>query len=389
MQTSKSLWLCLFLAILPPKVPADVHLIAKAAIPGDAADLSGLDGKLEDGIPRNRLGGIGSGIAYTGKGNLYILVSDRGPGDGTTNYLCRFHTMKITLVDGALQTSLQSTTLLCDESGRPLTGHLAALAPDKKLGGRFDPEGVRIGPDGTIYICDEYGPFIDAFDRQGKRIKRLPIPSHFQLQLPSADPAVESQHNAVGRYPNKGMEGLALTPDGRKLVGIMQSPLIQDGGRTGVCVRILQLDLATEKTAEFLYLLDDKANGVSEILAINQHEFLVLERDSKPGPHPFRKVFKIDLAKATKIQHLSRLPATGASEKVTPVSKQLFLDLHDPRFGLKAGEMPFKVEGLAFGPDLPDGRHLLLVATDNDFEAKQPTRFFAFAIDRSDLALAP
>ena len=29
---------------------------------------------------------------------------------------------------------------------------------------------------------------------------------------------------------NKGMEGLAITPDGKTLVGAMQSPLIQDGG---------------------------------------------------------------------------------------------------------------------------------------------------------------
>ena len=48
-------------------------------------------------------------------------------------------------------------------------------------------------------------------------------------------------------------------------------------------------------------------------------------------------------------------------------------------------ECPEKFEGLAFGPDLPDGRHLLIVTADNDFVATAPFRVYAFAIDRADL----
>jgi hypothetical protein len=70
---------------------------------------------------------------------------------------------------------------------------------------------------------------------------------------------------------------------------------------------------------------------------------------------------------------------------VTPVSKAPFLDLLDPTFGLAGASFPEKIEGLAFGPDLADGRHLLIVTNDNDFVPTQANRFFAFAIDRSDL----
>jgi hypothetical protein len=67
------------------------------------------------------------------------------------------------------------------------------------------------------------------------------------------------------------------------------------------------------------------------------------------------------------------------------VEKQLFLDLLDPRHGLAGPDFPGKVEGLAFGPDLPDGRRLLIVTSDNDFKAEQPTWIFAFAIDKDSL----
>jgi hypothetical protein len=34
--------------------------------------------------------------------------------------------------------------------------------------------------------------------------------------------------NAFGRQANRRMEGLAISPDGRKRYGVMQSALIQD-----------------------------------------------------------------------------------------------------------------------------------------------------------------
>jgi hypothetical protein len=129
---------------------------------------------------------------------------------------------------------------------------------------------------------------------------------------------------------------------------------------------------------------------VNEILAINDHEFLVIERDGNAGAAAaFKKIFKIDIAAATNaatdIRAVAALPTTGLPTGVVPVSKVLFLDLLDPAFGLVGASFPEKIEGLAFGPDLPDGRHLLIVTNDNDFIPAQPNRFLAFAIDRVHL----
>jgi hypothetical protein len=58
----------------------------------------------------------------------------------------------------------------------------------------------------------------------------------------------------------------------------------------------------------------------------------------------------------------------------------LFIDLLAPEYGLAGEGFPEKIEGLAFGPDLPDGRHVLYVTSDNDLSSTKPTWFYAFAI---------
>jgi hypothetical protein len=381
-----SIAVCLTLAAVATPVGAHIELVAKGSIPGDAKDLSGLTDSLSDGTPHNRLGSMGSGIAYTGRDNLYILVADRGPSDGSVPYRCRFQSMEIKVKGKRLEATLQATTTLTDERGKPLVGWQGEIGKAGMDLARFDPEGVRVSRKGTVYISDEYGPFIYEFDLTGKRLASVPVPQRFQLAHPRTEAAAELADNRTGRVPNRGMEGLAITPDGSKLVGIMQSPLIQDGGRKGTNVRVLELDLASHKTREFLYTLEGTHTGVSEILAINATEFLVLERDGgKRTKAPFRKIFKIDLSRATEISAIDTLPKIGVPADVTPVSKHLFLDFLDPRFGLAGPEMPVKIEGLAFGPDLADGRRLLLVTTDNDFHVDEPTWIFAFGIDHSDL----
>ena len=67
---------------------------------------------------------------------------------------------------------------------------------------------------------------------------------------------------------------------------------------------------------------------------------------------------------------------------IAPVQKTLFIDLLDPAFNL-APTIAEKIEGLAWGPDLPDGRHVLYVISDNDLNPNLDTQLYAFAIDPS------
>lgn len=74
------------------------------------------------------------------------------------------------------------------------------------------------------------------------------------------------------------------------------------------------------------------------------------------------------------------------------VSKTLFLDVRKAfnAQGMADTEIPAKLEGAAFGPDVMiDGlrRHTLFIANDNDFDGSgaNPNRFFVFAFDDADL----
>jgi hypothetical protein len=107
----------------------------------------------------------------------------------------------------------------------------------------------------------------------------------------------------------------------------------------------------------------------------------VLERDGDAGESAgFKKIFRISTKNATDVSKILELPAPMLPVGIVPVTKTLFLDLLDPKFGLKGKDFPAKIEGLAFGPDLPDGRKLLIITTDNDFKPDEPTWIYAFAV---------
>jgi len=94
---------------------------------GALADVSGLTYTLENGVPANNLGGLGSAITYAG-GNEFLALPDRGPNavpfnsavDDTVAYVNRFHTVHLNLTPNhsgsglpfELKPLLQQTTLL-------------------------------------------------------------------------------------------------------------------------------------------------------------------------------------------------------------------------------------------------------------------------------------
>lgn len=375
---------------------AAISLVGVGTIPASATDLSGLTGLLESGAPKN-LASFGSGIAYTGQGVRFVAIPDRGPNavsynalvDDTTSFQARFHEVDLNISGSSVTPSLIKTTLLSSESGTPLIGLSSAVdATNSSASARLDPEGIRVSRDGqSAFISDEYGPFVYQFDRStGRRIRVFNVPTKFKITSPSAQGATEITANTVGRVANRGMEGLAITPDGTTLVGIMQSPLIQDGGRSGINLRMLSIDIATGTSKEYVYQLANKSYGVNELVALNSTEFLAIERDGNGGTSAVAKrIYKINIAAATDVSAVATLPLSTLAAGTTPVSKSLLIDLLNPAFGLSGASFPEKIEGLAFGPTLPDGRLTLIVTNDNDFLATNPNNFYVFAMDAADI----
>lgn len=425
--------LCVLLcsASLTPAQAAE--LLAIGSISGNRADLSSqTGGLLENGVVGNLLGGLGSGLAWAGN-NTFLATPDRGPNanaynsgvDDTTSYINRFQTLSMDLranTSGSglaftLSPTLSATTLL--SSATPLTygtgtalglpngapalnaiNHTnyftgrsdnfnSALSSTNPNNGRFDPEGVRVSNDGkSIFVSDEYGPYVYQFDRAtGQRIKSFALPGNLAVSNLNARGDLEISGNTSGRVANKGMEGLAITPDGKTLVGIMQAPLAQDKNKS---IRIVTIDIATGATKQFAYKLTS-GSGVSEIVALNDHQFLVDERDGKGlgdgSVAVAKQIFKIDLTGAQDVSNLSGDLSSKA------VSKTLFIDIVSQlnAKGITSDQIPAKIEGLAFGKDvLVNGvlNHTLYVANDNDFVANVAgdNKFYVFGVTDADLA---
>jgi hypothetical protein len=301
---------------------------------------------------------------------------------------------------------LEKTIPLRAADGTPYNGHVDPQAttgenlydlngnPLPTSSNGYDSEGLIAMPDGTFWVSDEYGPFITHFDRNGRAIQRL---SPFDGSLPA---------ELANRVPNKGMEGLTITPDGRTLVGMMQSALQQPDvtAKTAniTTLRIVTYDLRTRATHEYIYLLDapqTNSGAVSEITALSNTTFLVDERDGNFEPGAYKKLFKIDLTGATDVGPTSTVPGatydaakggllvgsgkqtidayvgsddTAASQSalaavgITPVKKSLDLDLGglltglDPTGGFFGHD---KIEGVA----TTDGGRTIVVSNDSDF----------------------
>ena len=434
--------------VAAPQLEAQVKLLAVGELDqsraGNFADLSGLTYTLENGVPANLLGGLGSGIAYA-SGNTFLALPDRGPNavpfdsaiDDTVSYIDRFHTVNMDLTPNTsgsglpftLTPRLSSTTLLWSFLTPLVYGNGVGLGVgpgDPKLNNflqhyftgrsdnfdsrqnsgdtndaRLDPESIRLSNDGlSVFISDEYGPYVYQFDRlTGVRIRTFQLPPSFFVSTLSPVGNDEITLNKSGRVANKGMEGLAITPDGRTLVGIMQNALIQDAGAAPNLLRIVAIDIASGRTTrQFAYLLTT-GSGVSDIVALNNHEFLVDERDGHGrgdgSKAKIKQLFKIDLAGAADV---SAMDGAGAASHA--VNKTLFLDIVDllKENGFAADQIPAKIEGTAFGPDINAGGtrlHTLWVANDNDFlttvaddngnNVPNPNQFFVFGFADTDL----
>ena len=282
---------------------------------------------------------------------------------------------------------------LRDSSGHPFSGLVNSLAPTgetiETLKGvtlakdpdGYDPEGLVAMPDGSFWVSDEYGPFVTHFTSQGKEISRL---SPFKTG-PEALPA-----ELKNRVPNRGMEGLTITPDGHTLVGMMQSSLQQAdlegaNAKKDTPTRIVTYNLFTHQTHEYLFLLDEPATtGVanSEITALSNNTFLIDERDSGfPSATGYKKLWEVNLEGATDVgpqakvtgadyngeagglliagktiektvlgQKTAEAKATLEADHIKPVSATLYLDIDQLLTQLNPSDAFFdhdKVEGVS------------------------------------------
>ncbi|MFJ5613079.1 esterase-like activity of phytase family protein [Streptomyces sp. NPDC093221] len=360
--------------------------------------------------------GYGSSLApVPGRPGHFYGLTDRGPNadapDGNKSEMLLDFTPQIgefQLVDGKAKL-LKQVTLKGPKSrgGVPYSGRpphdtsetIDDVNATNANGGKpvpvardpygYDSEGLVALRDGTFWVSDEYGPYITHFDADGYELGRL---------TPYRDSADNAFHKIVGYLPaelayrvkNKGMEGLTVTPDGSKLVGVMQSALQQPdlgGTKAGnvAATRIITVDLRNYKAKQYLYLLDNPATtgaANSEITALSNTTFLVDERDGNYEPFASKTLFQVDINGATDVSGLTlggkspeALVGTGGTNAaltaltaagVNVAQKQPYLNVGtlvsqlDPTGAFFAHD---KVEGVATA----DAGRTLYLSNDDDF----------------------
>ena len=410
MSRSLAALLIVALAAAAPPAAGAATLVNQLVIPGDAVDLA----PGPSSVNTNRLGGFGSDLYFDRATNSYFGIPDRGPGGGLIDYATRVQEfgLDVNPTTGAIGGfTLKRTIVFQDAQGNPFNGLNPGLLNGNKsvLGRSFDPEGLVVGRKGTLFVADEYGPSVYEFDRNGKFLRALQTPANLlPREATSALNFVDGRPTVTtGRQDNRGYEGLARTPDGKKLYAIMQDPLVNEGaqndGRRSRNLRIVEFDVATGKPGkQFIYQLEAIADinaripaadafratnqgrsiGASAIVAVSATKFLVIERDNRglgvdaligsqpPPPVASKRVYLIDITGATDVSKVSLANTNGlvgvdvltnANVTVIPVSKALALDVQAAL--VAAGlTLPEKLEGLTIGPQLDDGTFALLLA---------------------------
>ena len=327
------------------------------------------------------IGGLSSITYDAGRGVYYTLSDDQG--NRPTGDPVRSYTVAIDLSDGTLDAGdveFVATTQVFEDKKVP-------FAP-----GGLDPEGLALGREGFLFVSSEgnifadpiIDPFIRRYNLNGRLTADLPIPDHYRPN--GVDHGV--------RF-NLSFESLNVTPDGRNLITAGEGALFQDGPAStftnGSLARILSYDLAKRTpVGEYVYEVGPWAepsaifgvNGIVEVLPIdNAGTMLVMERSFSVGgvlgggTGNVVVINEVSTQGATDVLAIDALYDGGAPIPLTPVTQRQIFAFDD--LGIPIDN----IEGMTFGPDLPDGRHSLVIVSDNNFSPGQFTQFIVLALD--------
>lgn len=306
-----------------------------------------------------RTGGL-SALVHDAKTNTWVALSDDPAALGPV----RAFRLTLSLHGAAVTPSVVGVTRLHAPGG---------LEFGRK---EVDPEGLALLPDGTWAMSSEgvanarISPFIARFDPvTGQHLGELAIPD-----------ALLPNREAHGVRENYGLEALSSCEGTPVLLAMVEAPLQQDGpwpvATAGSLGRVLRFNMSTPPRleAQFAYPLEGNpvgslVAGVTSVLCLDGGaRFLVLERSWGADVGFGIKLFLADMQGAQDVGDVDVLPAN-----VLPVKKTLLLDVAS--LGVRLDNF----EGLALGPMLPDGRRLLMVVSDDNFQPTQVTEFLAFA----------
>ena len=372
------LWCCTILLL--------TSCVTSKQITQNTANISSLNFLSEYDIPYNleygntTVGGL-SGIDYDAKRGQYYMISD----DRSDKNPARFYTAAIYFTERGID----SLRFIDMHFMRESNGN---VYPNNKQDPWHtpDPEAIRYNPVSKQMVWSSEGerivktkdtvlenPSIIVITPNGSFADSFPLPANLVMHATENGP----RQNGV-------LEGMSFADNYKTLFVNVEEPLYEDGPRADVTnnntfIRILKFDASTkENTAQYAYPLSPvayppfpanafKINGVPDILSVGNNKLLVIERSFSTGRLACTiKVFLTDLSGASDIRNR---PLKG-NNNFTPASKKLLINMDD--IGLYIDN----IEGVTFGPTLPNGHKTLLFIADNNFSAVEKTQVLLFEV---------
>ena len=232
-------------------------------------------------------------------------------------------------------------------------------------GKTFDGEGLALTSRGTFLVSSETEPSIREISAAGETIRSLPVPDLF----------LADKLAGRGVRINAGFEALAL--DGSILWTANETALAQDAPDEARFathpIRLLRYD-SEVPAAQYVYVLDPierrgsgfSVRGLVDLAILPEGGLLALEREFVEGVGMEVQLFHVSTVGATEVSGMESL----AGQRYTPVRKTL----------LYSFENPDNLEGIEFGPELPDGDRTLVVVSDDNFRPIQQTQILALRL---------
>ncbi len=240
-------------------------------------------------------------------------------------------------------------------------------------GADFDIESVRKDKNGNYWFGDEFGPFLVKADAAGHVLRsEVPLPGVFAPQNPflgSGTPNLNASN---------GFEGMAINAAGNRLYTLLEGSVAGDPAKT---LRINEFNVDTESYtgAMWRYRLESAGTNIGDMTAINDHEFLVIERNgatATSGGTPFKRIYRIDIG---------QVDADGYVAKTLVVD---LMNIADP-FDLNGdGSTLFTFPYVTIEDVLLLDANTLLVVNDNNYPGtggrnagSDPTEFLKISIN--------
>jgi hypothetical protein len=174
-----------------------------------------------------------------------------------------------------------------------------------------------------LWIGEEFGPFLLHFSAEGTLID-APIPTPYPALLADYSKGlafVQSPDHpdfvgladqparvaAANARSSRGFEGTALSADGTKLYTMLEGAM--QGDAIGNRLLIQEFDLATKAYTGvfFFYPMHSFDHAIGEITALNENEYIVIERDNNEGANArFKRIYVVDFSKPSKEMFLSK-----------------------------------------------------------------------------------